>query len=185
MSGNCCIWLKFWDKKKEVVNCNIFPFLTHLANPQLPLLSWTNGCKAEKRQRWKLILMALYASGSTKENLYILWCKITQSERSVIQQNQIMLTLMVCLRLGAIIKQEWQVFITKALCGPEWIDNTLKLISYKYIPLEDLWSQSDCSLKWNNEKLLNDKNNFVINRYFIRASKCIFGSLWATTATGQ
>lgn len=151
----------FWFIQK-VVHWNLFAILSHSKNPQLPVLSWTNGCKAQKWQRRKLILIALYALGSTKENLYILWCKIILSERTVIQQNQIMLTLMVCLRLGAIIKQEWQVFITKALCGPQWIDNTLKLISYKYIPLQDLWSQFNCSLKWNNEILLNDKNNLII-----------------------
>lgn len=145
-----CPLLNFWLIKRK----NIFAILPHPKNLELQVLSWTNGCKAEKRQRWKLILMALYALGSTKENLYILCSKITLSGRSVIQQNQIMLTLMVCLRLGAIIKQEWQVFITNALCGREWIDNTLKLISYKYIPLEDLWSQFDCSLKWNNEKIV-------------------------------
>lgn len=119
-----------------------------ICNPftQLPVLSWTNGCKAQKWQIWKLILIALYALGSTKENLYILWCKIILSERTVIEQNQIMLTLMVCLRLGAIMKQEH-----KSLCGPQWTDNTLKLISYKYIPLQDLWSQFNCSLKWNTE----------------------------------
>lgn len=117
--------------------------------------------KAGNRQRWKLILITLYVLGSTKQNLYILCYKIT--ERSVIQQNQIMLTPMVCLRTGAIIKQEWQVFITNALCDSQWIDNTLKLISYKYIPLEDLWRQVDCSLKWNNEKPLNDKINSKIH----------------------
>lgn len=115
--------------------------LVNSKNLQLLVLSWTNGCKAEKRQRSKLILIAQCTLGSTKANLYILCCKITPSERSVIQENQIMLTLMVCLRLGAIIKQEWQVFIANALCCPEWIDNTAKLISYKYIPPEDLWTQ--------------------------------------------
>lgn len=112
--------LNYWLIQKVII-CGIFTILPHSKNTQLPVLSWKNSCKTQKRQRWKLILIALYALGSTKENIYILWCQTTLSERSVIQQNQIMLTLMVCLRLGAIMKQDWQAFITKALCGLELI----------------------------------------------------------------
>lgn len=74
-----------------------------------------------------------------------------------------MLTLMVSLCLGVIIKQESEVFIENALCSSEWIDNTLKLISYKYIPLWDLWSQFLLLTELQYERLLDDKNNFTIN----------------------
>lgn len=88
------------------------------SNPDV--YSWTNECIAEKQQGRKLILMSQHAWGSREEILISAAAKITLSERSVIQRNQITLTLMVCLRLGAMVKQNWKVFITNVAHGYNW-----------------------------------------------------------------
>lgn len=70
--------------------------------------------------------------------------KNTATERSVIRQNQIMLTIIVSLSLGAIIKRESHGSAANALCGLQWSDDdALKFIFDKDAPLgellEDFW----------------------------------------------